>query len=59
MGSQLADLLGLNEFRASEDGEWLVHEDVNPNTGRVEAKRFWLVQHDGLVFESGWHRGGE
>ena len=31
------------------------HEDVNPATGEVEDKHFWLVEHDGLVFGSGWH----
>ena len=24
-------------------------------TGGVEDKHFWLVEHDGLVFGSGWH----
>ena len=32
-----------------------VQEDVNPATGDVEDKHFWLVLHDGLVFGSGWH----
>ena len=31
------------------------HEDVNPVTGEIEDKHFWLVEHDGLVFGSGWH----
>ena len=26
-------------------------------TGEVEDKHFWLVEHDGLVLGSGWHRG--
>ena len=33
----------------------LTHEDSNPATGEVEDKHFWLVEHDGLVFGSGWH----
>ena len=28
---------------------------MNPATGEVEDKHFWLVEHDGLVFDSGWH----
>ena len=26
-----------------------------PATGEIEDKHFWLVEHDGLVFGSGWH----
>ena len=33
----------------------MTHEDVNPVTGEIEDKHFWLVKHDGLVFGSGWH----
>ena len=25
-----------------------------PATGEIEDKHFWLVEHDGLVFGSGW-----
>ena len=28
---------------------------MNPVTGEVEDKYFWLVEHDGLLFGSGWH----
>ena len=42
-------------FKATEEGVWVNHEDVNPVTGEVEDKHFWLVEHDGLVFGSGWH----
>ena len=34
---------------------WVNHEDLNPATGEVEEKHFWLVEHDGLIFGSGWH----
>ena len=42
-------------FTATEAGIWVTHEDVNPVTGEIEDKHFWLVAHDGLVFGSGWH----
>ena len=51
----LQEMLDDGSFTASEDGEWVNHEDVNPATGEVEDKHFWLVEHDGLVFGSGWH----
>ena len=48
-------MLDEGSFMAAEDGVWLTHEDVNPVTGEIEDKHFWLVEHDGLVFGSGWH----
>ena len=33
----------------------MTHEDVNPVTGEVQDKHFWLVLDDELVFGSGWH----
>ena len=48
-------MLGDESFRATKEGVWVNHEDVNPATGEVEDKHFWLVEHDGLVFGSGWH----
>ena len=52
VGTDLEVLLGTDTFEA---GEWVTHQDINPATGKLEAKRFWVVQHDGLVFGSGWH----
>ncbi len=51
----LQEMLDDGSFRATEEGVWVNHEDVNPATGEVEDKHFWLVEHDGLVFGSGWH----
>ena len=53
--SHLQEMLDDGSFRATEEGTWVNHEDVNPVTGQVEDKHFWLVEHDGLVFGSGWH----
>ena len=55
LGSHLEEMLEDGSFRATEEGIWVTHEDVNPATGEVEDKHFWLVEHDGLVFGSGWH----
>ena len=46
---------GPDMLSATEEGVRVNHEDVNPATGEVEDKHFWLVVHDGLVFGSGWH----
>ncbi len=51
----LQEMLDDGSFKASAEGVWVNHEDVNPATGGVEDKHFWLVEHDGLVFGSGWH----
>ena len=51
----LQEMLRDGSFKATEDGVWVNHEDVNPTTADVEDKHFWLVEHDGLVFGSGWH----
>ena len=46
---------GPEMLSATEEGAWVTHDDLNPVTGEVEDKHFWLVEHDGLVFGSGWH----
>ena len=53
LGSYLEEMLDDGSFRATEEGVWVTHEDVNPVTGEIEDKHFWLVAHDGLVFGSG------
>ena len=53
--AHLQEMLDDGSFRATAEGMWVNHEDVNPATGEVEDKHFWLVEHDGLVFGSGWH----
>ena len=55
LGPHLEEMLDDGSFQATEEGIWVTHEDVNPVTGEVEDKHFWLVGHDGLVFGSGWH----
>ena len=55
LGVHLEEMLDDGSFIATEEGVWVTHEDVNPVTGEVEDKHFWLFEHDGLVFGSGWH----
>ena len=47
--------LATGPLGATEEGVWVTHEDVNPATGEVEDKHFWLVELDGLVLGSGCH----
>ena len=54
LGVHLEEMLGDGSFRATQVGIWVAHEEVNPATGAIDNKRFWLVEHDGLVFGSGW-----
>ena len=53
--AHLQEMLDDESFKATAEGVWVNHEDMNPATGEVEDKHFWLVEHDGLVFGSGWH----
>ena len=55
MGSDVNDLLGTDMYEATEEGEWVSHTDINPVTGELQGKHFWVVEYDGLVFGSGWH----
>ena len=43
---------------ADEDGEWFSYTYTNPSSGAVETKHSWMVEHDGLVFGSGWYESG-
>ena len=43
---------------ADEDGEWFSYTFTNPATGGVETKHSWVVEHDGLLFGSGWYEPG-
>ena len=40
---------------ATEAGGWLEYTRVNPATGLDQAKRSWVIRHDGLVFGSGYY----
>ena len=57
LGVHLEEMLEDGSFTASKEGIWVTHKDVNPATGVVDDKHFWLVEHDGLIFGSGWYHG--
>ena len=41
--------------KVSASGAWVHYRSQNPVTGVEEAKRSWVVFHDGLVFETGYY----
>ena len=46
VGRDMEDLFGVAMFEASPEGNWVT----------TESLRIWVVEHDGLVFGSGWHQ---
>ncbi len=66
VGVPLVDVVGANGYPsgriisddADEDGEWSDYVFYNPTTGRSQIKHSWLVEHDGLIFGSGWYEDG-
>ena len=51
----LREILDDGSFQTAEEG--VTHEDFMPAKVELQDKHFWLVEHDGLVFGSGWHHG--
>ena len=47
VGTDLKDLLGIDTFEATAEGNWVTTEDV----------RVWVVSQDGMIFGSGWRSG--
>ena len=47
VGTDLKDLLGIDMFEVTAEGNWVTTEDV----------RVWVVGYDGMTFGSGWHSG--
>ena len=44
--------------RANPEGAWLDYTFANPASGDLETKHSWVVEHEGLVFGSGWYEPG-
>ena len=44
------DLLGVTEA-----GGWVSYVFNNPDSGAEQRKHTWAVEHDGLIFASGWY----
>lgn len=66
VGAPLVDVTGANGYPsgqivaddASADGAWSEYIFYNPATNRSQIKHSWLVDHDGLIFGSGWYEDG-
>ena len=61
----LTDITGYNFgpdlLDTDEEGRWVTYVFLNRDTGQEELKHSWTVEHDGLLFGSGWyerHVGG-
>ena len=39
----------------TDEGRWVSYVFVNPATDALESKHTWLMEHDGLLFGSGWY----
>ena len=39
----------------TDEGRWVSYVFVNPATEELESKHTWLMEHDGLLFGSGWY----
>ena len=46
---------GLDLLTTTSSGQWVRYNFLNPDTGAIERKNTWVVQHDGLFFGSGWY----
>lgn len=40
----------------NEDGDWVTYTYLNPNSGDEEQKHSWVIEHDGMIFGSGWYQ---
>ena len=66
VGRPASEVYGPNNYPSGEavvrvadaDGEWFSYTSANPATKGVEAKHSWVVEHDGLIFGSGWYEAG-
>ena len=50
--------LGREIAQATEDGTWVEYLWPHPTTRREQQKVTWAIQHDGLIFASGYYTGG-
>lgn len=40
---------------ATDKGKWVSYIFLNPATDEPESKHTWIMEHDGLLFGSGWY----
>ena len=46
---------GPEVLATTSEGSWVSYWFLNPDTGEEQQKRTWVVEHDGLIFGSGWY----
>ncbi|MCY3542775.1 MAG: cache domain-containing protein [Chloroflexi bacterium] len=39
----------------TDEGHWVSYVFTNPATDELESKHTWIMEHDGLLFGSGWY----
>ncbi len=39
----------------TDEGHWVSYVFINPATDELESKHTWIIEHDGLLFGSGWY----
>ena len=39
----------------TDEGHWVSYVFINPATDELESKHTWIMEHDGLLFGSGWY----
>ena len=39
----------------TDEGHWVSYVFINPATDQLESKHTWIMEHDGLLFGSGWY----
>ena len=39
----------------TDEGHWVSYVFINPATDEFESKHTWIMEHDGLLFGSGWY----
>ena len=43
---------------ATRDGQWSSYTLYNQATGRTQSKHSWIIEHDGMIFGSGYYEDG-
>ena len=41
--------------KTTDEGQWVSYVFLNPETDELESKHTWIMEHDGLLFGSGWY----
>ena len=53
-----AALNGIEDTLDAGNGAWITYVFLNPSTNTEQAKRSWVIQHDGYLFGAGYYLDG-